>query len=215
MIYSIYVKVYVAYLIFQLWSHSHLYSDNHNEKSQRLSVPVLKKRSAPQARTDSTQDTPVMDSYNVNQSVDNLLPHSGLAPPRRPYSTSGASSSEQVLAVSNIKGPRPASIDPTIRLAHGMGGYNMTRNESTSSEHSSSVSTRIGNEEKYELPEAPEKDSSAHVTGICFQQGPPEPRVSWLLTILLLIIVTIVSTSLEPQYQRRSLIAATGFRLPL
>ncbi|KAF8349142.1 hypothetical protein F5887DRAFT_879050 [Amanita rubescens] len=151
--------IYIAYLLFQFWSHTHFYHDNHNKKSNRLSIrlPIetprmfrptnrsASPRPSNMEKSDSTESSPVSLSF-----------------PRPLYLSPQASMSDLTLAKS----------DPDF-------GVPLQRYDSIQSEFSS-VRNRASL--------ASEGDSNSPRTT---KSAKKEPRLSWQLTCILLIVVTI------------------------
>ncbi|RDB25596.1 Vacuolar calcium ion transporter [Hypsizygus marmoreus] len=172
--------LYVAYLVFQLWSHSHLYKDTHNK-------------------------TNLYRSSN-NQSVDDLSRPIPLSLPRRLYvsissSTSSSTSRFALARINAEKNAQGAATESTVRLVGNTGGYPMTRDGTGyTGSGSSNASTRIGegvtDSEKgfvdSQQPSPPVPDEEA--TSALADTAREGPRVSWFLTILLLIVVTIATS---------------------
>lgn len=160
------LAVYAAYLLFQLWSHSHLYSDTHNKKSKRHTVPFTPLRGKEKAR-----DFTLSHRAGFSNMSTDSFPLSNLSPPRQP---SPSPLSMSVTPLANI-GAEGSSDDLPAPYT---GGCLMSRETSNISGFSS-TSTRIGSEEGFV-----NEQETTTVT--------KEPRVSWFLTVLLLVLVTVV-----------------------
>ncbi|KIK10351.1 hypothetical protein K443DRAFT_147283 [Laccaria amethystina LaAM-08-1] len=157
--------IYACYLLFQLWSHTHLYNDEHNKKSSRLPVAETiskeraalirngKARIATFVKTDSMSDIRRMIRDDSTTS---------LTPPRRPYASPLSSPSEVTLA-------NPGSVS-------------MSRVNTVSSGASTESSTVFGDDEGGETPREQAVDS--------LLPKKKQPQLSWALTIILLLTVT-------------------------
>lgn len=175
--------VYFAYLLFQLWSHTHLYNDQHNKKSNRLSASLREKRTnrkskyedIPLSRTNSQPDFAKLDSY------------SPLAPPSRRFAYSLSNNSSDLTLTSRAESPSekgpyfPQTRVSTVHSAYEMGAVPMSR--STTLTESISSSARAGSPLSREEPHQYELDDRT----TAFEKV---PQLSWFLTIFLLIIVT-------------------------
>ncbi|KIM39809.1 hypothetical protein M413DRAFT_19589 [Hebeloma cylindrosporum] len=171
--------IYFAYLLFQLWSHTHLYNDQHNKKSSLLSAALREKRTnrrfkyedIPLTRTTSQPDFAKLDSS------------SHLAPPFRPFASSVSNTSSDVTLKNRAesfseKGPYFPRGAPTIHSAYEMGAIPMSRNTTlTDSISSSGPPLSRGETYQYALDDRTITSSKA-------------PQLSWFLTIFLLIVVT-------------------------
>lgn len=146
-------------MVFQLWSHSHLYGDHHNKKSKKHTGPFTTLRNKEKARPAHQTGGSNMSTYS--------FPLSNFSPVRQPTpSPLAMHPSEQNIA-------EGSTYDLTTLYT---GGCAMSR-EPSSLSGSSSTSTRIGSEDSFtEEVVTPKK----------------EPRVSWFLTILVLVLVTVV-----------------------
>ena len=167
--------VYAAYLLFQLWSHSHLYDDSHNKTSKKFSFRRL-----------HTSQTPPDNSIPSPLSAKNLAL---LSPPHKLYSqrvSTDASASQLTLTTLNGDNHSELNLDePTIRLVSGPGGRSV------------SVTTRVGSED------APTSDkveghcvmAAPDPQVVDVTEHPAAPRVSWVLAALVLVVVTVVCPS--------------------
>ena len=177
--------VYLAYMLFQLWSHTYLYNDKHNKKSNRLSTVLKEQRAIRKNCPYTGQRTPQCSSTEVNR-ISSESSSLSLDPPRRPFASSPLSSTSDVTLSSRSgssfeKEPYSPPGISTVRLvapAPDMGGVPMRRN-STVSTVSLACSSTI----------------SVDTTAVAIEEPPAppppkEPELSWFLTIFLLIVVT-------------------------
>lgn len=184
--------VYAAYLIFQLWSHSYLYDDRHNETSTKFRLRRF------ELSTDLPQSGRQHNTVYGYQdpSVDNL---SVLVPPRPFYSqpgASGASSSQLTLTTPTAENYSEIDLhEPTVKLVRAPGGYPMNRFESG---FTSTATTKVGNEH---ISNQEKNHSTSGQRGTKVMQElnafsaadiEPAPQVSWVLAVVLLVVVTIV-----------------------
>ncbi|KAF8905112.1 Sodium/calcium exchanger protein-domain-containing protein [Gymnopilus junonius] len=173
--------IYLAYMLFQLWSHTYLYNDQHNKKSNRLSTVLKEQR----AIRKNCPYTPHRSPQNSAVDLSRLSTESSsLDPPRRPFVSSPLSSSSDVTLSSRpgSTSEKDAYSSPgmtTVRLvAPEMGGVPMSRNSTASTVNSIACSSTVSVE--------------SSVASVEEQLPPPpkQPQLSWFLTILLLIVVT-------------------------
>ncbi|PPQ67527.1 hypothetical protein CVT25_006068 [Psilocybe cyanescens] len=169
--------IYLSYLLFQLWSHTYLYNDQHNRKSNRLSAVLRGKRTTRKSQYQLNLSQGSESHVDVYREANEAF---SLDPPRRPFATTPLSSSSEVTINDRFDSPseQSAYIPPrssTVRLANGAGGEPMSRNSSLSSSmlSTSSAAHSIGKE-------------TEHIVN----RSAKEPQMSWFLTIFLLIIVT-------------------------
>ncbi|KAH9481405.1 Vacuolar calcium ion transporter [Psilocybe cubensis] len=172
----------VLLFIFQLWSHTYLYNDQHNKKSNRLSAVLRGKRAARMTQYPPNLTQASESHIDVYKQANEAF---SLDPPRRPYASTPLSSSSDITMHErvDIHLDHVAHIPPknsTVRLVNGPEGVPMSRKTSYGS---SMRSTSSGTSPS--ILKEPEPESS--VTDIPPQK---EPQLSWFLTIFLLIIVT-------------------------
>ena len=176
--------VYGAYLLFQLWSHTHLYHDDHNnKKSSRLSVKL------PLEKPAIFRSTKQHPNRAVSPNTDKLTSSSESSPvnlsfPRRPYLQPLASASDLTLANTD---PDINTRLTSVRVG-GEYGVPLQRCESYYSEfrgstylHDRASPALAG--DKGSLSTAPRTKESTI----------KEPQLSWQLTCILLVVVTVVS----------------------
>lgn len=174
--------VYFAYLLFQLWSHTHFYNDQHNKKSSRLSATRKEKRTnrkfksedIPLSRTSSQPDFAKLDSS---------LP---LAPPGRPFAYSLSNTSSDVTLTSRVdssseRGPYFPRGTLANHSAYEIGGVPMSRTTTLAE----SISSRAGASFPLSREEPHQYELDDRTT--TFRK---EPQLSWFMTIFLLIVVT-------------------------
>lgn len=207
--------VYIGYLVFQLWSHTHLYNDEHNKKSNRHSSAFREKRTRkkqkhaaaayamPLKQTESLPDILhhryQRQPHSQPQTFDAALP---LSPPRKPFaaSTISSRSSHSEIALSSRAGSPPGmekapylsssslrsgSTSRVVSSELSMRGYPMVRDNNSSGFSSSSTVYNHEGEPTLMDVERPESDSPSADFG-----GKKEPQLSWFLTIFLLVVVT-------------------------
>lgn len=174
--------VYVAYLTFQLWSHSHLYEDSAagihsrgcskkpNAKGKEVASPVLQPGALPTVGQDPFEP-----------------------PPRRSQSPSSfprpLSSAPDL---SNIDSLRDVSPQNTVRLVHPIprrgtsSGVPMLRTETAASDRSDVTLT--GGEEPDHTNTLGQEGASEATE----EKEVYEPRFSWFLTVLILAVVSVL-----------------------
>ena len=210
------LPVYIAYLLFQLWSHSHLYDDQYDKKSSRLSSVIKEKnasrreRRISMARTESMQSdtTKAADerpkerpiSFERTESQPDFVKMvndpSMLYPPRRPYlnPSSFSSSSELTLPIpspidtSTEKGVYFQTRPPTLRLASGSSVPMLRDSSNCYSGYINADSTANF------IPDERLDERSPTVVDFPMNPIKKQPQLSWTLTVLLLVLVTAVST---------------------
>ncbi|TFK40399.1 Sodium/calcium exchanger protein-domain-containing protein [Crucibulum laeve] len=181
--------IYIAYLIFQLWSHPHLYNDHHNKKSSRLSVKVPQDPSA--ILRNGKQR--IQSIYSGVQSSVTKLPTanssvSSFAPPRPIYAspiTYSASSSEITLS-GTLGDYSKEPFSPGSSTIQLLDRSNRESRQPTFSAYSNS-STMIDPQSSDGIPLlGKSKDTSEDIP-----HPAKEPQLSWTLTVFLLISVTV------------------------
>ena len=183
--------VYACYLLFQLWSHTHLYNDEHNKKSSRLPVAetISKERAAfirnGKARIATFVKTDSMSDFKRTIRDDSTT---SLTPPRRPYASPLSSPSEATLANPGESVYFSAE-GPTVRLLclpndPRSRSVPMSRENTVGSGASTESSTVCGDDEGGETPGEQAVDS--------LLPKKKQPQLSWALTIILLLTVTAV-----------------------
>ncbi|KAF9524823.1 Sodium/calcium exchanger protein-domain-containing protein [Crepidotus variabilis] len=170
------ILIYVAYLIFQLWSHSHLYNDRYNKKSNRLSSIMLKEK---QIRKNSkSQNVNYLSSLELNRSTS----ADSLIPPQPPYLSSQTSSSSEITLTNCSESMEQLQFPngSTVRLVQvdGAGPW-----KSSNLSHSDSGFTNNPGSAAFQTPQEESTPEDAI-------PQPRPPKMSWFLTILLLISVT-------------------------
>lgn len=210
------LPVYIAYLLFQLWSHSHFYDDQYDKKSSRLSSVMKEKhanrkeRRISMARTESIQsdfsklpDERLKDRTTSLERIEsqpdftmmvNAPSTSTLYPPRRPFVNPSPLSSSSELTLS-IPSPTDTIVDKgvyfqtrpvTLRLASGTSVPMVRDSSKRYSGYSSAESTL-----NFGPDERPDPERSPTVAEYPNRK---EPQLSWTLTVLLLVLVTAVSS---------------------
>ncbi|KAF8199545.1 Sodium/calcium exchanger protein-domain-containing protein [Pholiota molesta] len=176
--------IYLAYLLFQLWSHTYLYNDEYNQKSNKHSATMRHQRGP--HRKASHQAIPV--KRTLSQADISLEEIPILSSRRRPSTTSLSTTSDQTMY---NKSERPFEKEirrpPSISMIHlgCEGGYPMSRGSSLNSSGFSSDGIAFAPcdlevEQKCSVPldsPTPEIPKKA-------------PQLSWFLTLFLLIVVT-------------------------
>ncbi|KAK2460332.1 hypothetical protein APHAL10511_007721 [Amanita phalloides] len=178
--------IYAAYLLFQLWSHTHLYHDNHNKTSNRLSVKMpLEKTGIFRAmklpissRSDRTEEVAL--SSNMEKNVSNESSPVNLTFPRRLYLSPQASTSEVTLTDRNSDlNARLTS----VRLV-GERGAPVQRCDTYNELRATSPYPR----DRVSLAMEEDVGSSRTATP---RSTVKEPQLSWPLTCILLVLVTV------------------------
>ncbi|KDR76277.1 hypothetical protein GALMADRAFT_139997 [Galerina marginata CBS 339.88] len=176
--------IYVAYLLFQLWSHTYLYNDQHDKKSNKLSTVIKEKRAHRKLHDHGNHMKRHESRAEAETIVHEPLP---LDPPRRPFVSSPLSSSSSITLTSRSETPseKAAYFPPgasTVRLDHEMGGVPMSRYSAHSSNTVFSSSTSA-EQIRTQSNDAMFKEAS-------LSAEKKKPQMSWFLTIFLLIVVT-------------------------
>ncbi|CAA7266985.1 unnamed protein product [Cyclocybe aegerita] len=167
--------IYLAYLLFQLWSHTYLYKDQHNKKSHRLSAIIKEKRIRRKAKNRAIPLTQTGGKVTADHAGhDNHV----LDPPNPPYILPPLSSTSTATLGSE---PSSDKLDfpsgpSTVRLVSD-GGVPMNR-ESTFSSTSTSIPFGL---------HGTDAESTRHDVVV---NAKKEPKMSWFLTLTLLILVT-------------------------
>lgn len=176
-------SVYLAYLLFQLWSHTYLYNDEHNKKSSRLSAAMRRK---PVLRTTNYNQDTMPLKYNFNQSDISLDEFPKTIPPRRPYRVSPLSSSLSDTGITN-EASRSIMEEPRFPLGTSK-RYPMSRESSFNSSGFSSESSGFPFHDYDTL-----RNESSLADRPSHEIPKKAPQMSWFLTLLLLVLVTGVS----------------------
>lgn len=187
---SVLRPVYLAYLLFQLWSHTYLYNDEHDKKSNRLSAAIRDKRfhttrhhqDIPLQRTVSQSEISFQEGPIANDSL------------RRPYKISPLSSSVTNATPTAQSGreiaeePRYPPDTSTDHLTFDLGGYPMSRESSFNTSGFSGTTCSNSSYTSHDV-------KASRVEAVTPVEPGPEilkqaPKMSWFLTLFLLIIVT-------------------------
>jgi Ca2+:H+ antiporter len=214
--FSLKFTVYVGYLVFQLWSHTHLYNDQHNKKSNRLSATFREKRTRrKQKHTAAALGMPLMQTESLPDLLHHRHQHHGqsqsldalpLNPPRRPFAAStisSRSSHSDITLSSRTESVTPSRMEKAPYLNFSS---NRLRSGSTSRMVSSELSmggypmtrdnnssglssnSTVYNHEGEPTLMAVEMDESDLPSANFGSKK--EPQLSWFLTIFLLVVVT-------------------------
>ncbi|KAG6908691.1 hypothetical protein DXG01_003705 [Tephrocybe rancida] len=199
--------IYAAYLVFQLWSHTHLYSDARNGKS--LLHTFSSRGSKPSQTSQDSHPEPTQKpvneegeiyvsrplSENDSRSYDDLLrypssnPRSGFQSISRLSLTPAGSANSSQAALVALNG------EPTVKLVPQPGGYPMSRVSSARSGYStSSASTMIYTGSQDSGNDKVEDSNVDPGQGDETGAVPRKPRVGLLLAILVLVVVTVVAS---------------------
>jgi Ca2+:H+ antiporter len=167
---------YVAYLVFQLFSHTHLYHDRHDRQAVRFSLKAREK-TLTSFSSETHQRIPSSDSMTLRDGR-----RDDMTPPREPFVLSRRFSTTSAVA------SRRTSISSRPHDAPDSRHFNSNISESyhTAFEAPSDTTLRAN--------EGQERRNDIQDTGTATTK---EPRLSWFLTIFLLVAVTGVSLSSE------------------
>ncbi|TFK20284.1 hypothetical protein FA15DRAFT_759474 [Coprinopsis marcescibilis] len=196
--------IYGSYLAFQFWSHSHLYNDNHNKKSERLpatqnisaekAAAYLSAKSRSTFRKHGHPKVRSASSSSISPSVASLPPLRPRAPgslrapsplvPHRSFSTSSL--------VDTVLYAHPQG-QSTVRLVENDYPFNGMARQTTTDSTITAVSTpsidTVDNSrvDSYflSLPEEGKQVPMERTVTI------KEPQLSWFMTSTLLLIVTV------------------------
>lgn len=160
--------IYAAYLVFQLWSHPHLYHDNHNKKSNPLSVKLPMHLETRIAKRQEQRQKDALNRMNGEKATCDESPPFNLSFPQRPYISPQALASDVTLSNPD---PDFNAWNPTVRLV-GEGG-NATR-----------ARARVHSTVESEPGSRSATPATAPATVI------KQPQLSWQLTLILLVVVT-------------------------
>ncbi|KAF8233185.1 hypothetical protein L208DRAFT_1396085 [Tricholoma matsutake] len=151
---------YVAYLIFQLFSHTHLYNDRHNKQSVRFSLKPLDKASFSAESHRRNFSTSSSDTIPLGSRINDQF----ISPSMTSRESSHGISTEPAVA------SHSEDSYPRLRTA----ASNATLVDNFSVSYHTALEDHINNASDRELKEAGEK----------------QPRISLFLTVLLLVVVT-------------------------
>ncbi|KAF9565267.1 hypothetical protein CPC08DRAFT_720617 [Agrocybe pediades] len=179
------LSIYFAYLLFQLWSHTHLYNDQHNKKSNRLSAVFREKRANHKQRHRShTIYTASGSTSQLDEIQLSTLDFKTLDPHRRAFVNSPLSSSSDLKLSGLSEGPSekgpyfPRGSSP-IRSRQDFGGVPMSRESTYSGSDASFTGSNMFSQDAGDQPTQPADTKPTK-----------QPQMSWFLTIFLLIVVT-------------------------
>jgi Ca2+:H+ antiporter len=189
-------------MAFQLWSHSHLYSDRHNKKSARLPATqnITTEKAAAflnksrtnfrnytklQEATSSSFQSPTINSYPPPRSGGS----SGTRPmygQQRSFSTTSMDDTGSRMAFGRptlrlVDQPNEQSTDSTLPLS--MPGTPTTLVSASAS--GETLAELYESLPSYQQPEGTARDEMV--------KPPKQPKLSWFLTVFLLLTVTMVS----------------------
>ncbi|KAI6042503.1 hypothetical protein EDC04DRAFT_959647 [Pisolithus marmoratus] len=209
------MTIYLAYLVFQCWSHTHLYEDV-KQQSDRLPVKVsIGSRILPRSWRSNTGNMPPAGTSctgsDVRSSMLTSTPSSRKGAVREfsHHNSPFHSTSETTLTNSPIHKPgnitsMPTNLNPTIRLVPESlrdGDYNRSDPKvglTTTVPRlklPGNTSAIIDDTRQYSSPEpisaAETPPSSGFSPSAISAKSSMEPRLSWTMTILLLILITI------------------------
>ncbi|KAH0585191.1 hypothetical protein H2248_008443 [Termitomyces sp. 'cryptogamus'] len=202
--------VYGGYLVFQLWSHSYLYSDIHNRQSPAFAVRESKSARSSQdlpmesrQRDKDTDDFSSDSSFGDNShSADGPLSHSVRYPvyssPSNSQSRHPLVSQFTILSPESASSSRMALVghygESTVKLVPPAGGYPMARMSFGRSTSSASTMVYTGSQDGSEKIESPADTSQEGEGGDHAPNMPHEPRIGILLVVLVLVIVTVATS---------------------
>lgn len=201
--------IYVAYLVFQFWSHTHLYEDV-KQQSNRLPVKVsIGSRILPRSWSSNTSKM-LPAGTGCAGSSDRSMTSSRKVAVRESlrwdphFNSSEATLTNNPIHKSGDITSVPANLRPTICLVPkslGDGGYSRpdpaigsttTVPRSESSSNSSTIindTPRCASPEPMRTEETPPSDGAG--PSVIPAKSSEEPRLSWAMTLLLLTLVTV------------------------
>ncbi|KAI6107960.1 hypothetical protein F5141DRAFT_1215719 [Pisolithus sp. B1] len=162
--------IYVAYLVFQFWSHTHLYEDV-KQKSNRLPVKL--------SYWLSYSSTVMELEYHDRSSLTSFRKDPLL------YSTSEATLTNSPVHKPGDTTSVPANLNHGIRLVPKSFGSKSSGNSSTIINNT----RRCTSPEPMSTEEIPRSDDAG--PSVTSAKSFKEPRLSWAMTILLLTLVTV------------------------
>jgi Ca2+:H+ antiporter len=171
---------YVAYLVFQLFSHTHLYHDRHDRQAVRFSLKAREKTLTPFS-SETHQRIPSGDSITLDGRRSDNIESTTMIPPRAPFVLSRRFSTTSTVA------SRRSSVSSRPHDAHDPRRFNSNASDYPTTFETPSDATLRTNEGQ-------EIRNDNQDVGM---ETTKEPRLSWFLTIFLLTAVTGVSSSPE------------------
>ncbi|KAI6125085.1 hypothetical protein EDD16DRAFT_1474674 [Pisolithus croceorrhizus] len=199
---ALFFSVYVAYLVFQFWSHTHLYEDV-KQKSNRLPVKVsIGSRILPRSRSSNTSKV-LSAGAGFTRNSDRSS-WTSFRKDSHFYSTSEATLANSPVHKPGYTTSVPVNLNPTIRsVPKSFGGSDYNRPDlevgstpivprSKSSGNSSTITNdtrRCISPEPMSTEEIPRSDDAG--PSVTSAKSFKEPRLSWAMTILLLTLVTV------------------------
>ncbi|KAF4614154.1 hypothetical protein D9613_007795 [Agrocybe pediades] len=178
-------KKNILHMSHGLWSHTHLYNDQHNKKSNRLSAVFREKRANHKQRHRShTIYTASGSTSQLDEIQLSTLDFKTLDPHRRAFVNSPLSSSSDLKLSGLSEGPSekgpyfPRGSSP-IRSRQDFGGVPMSRESTYSGSDASFTGSNMFSQDAGDRPTQPADTEPTK-----------QPQMSWFLTIFLLIVVT-------------------------
>lgn len=187
--------IYSAYLVFQLWSHKHLYHDRHNKKSQPLPVQVRVgvPKSARIFKHAGKRIATSFSTLDVSRPASRTDPKPGIPLEQRSY----ASPSDSQLTL-NVCPGNPKDIDmndypgsSTLRFVTPPKGVPLTHEDTLMSNQSSETIIPDAAKSYEDLrPESYVQVDERDLTPTRTQEK--GPQLSWTITLTTMVIVAIV-----------------------
>ncbi|KAG6842341.1 hypothetical protein C0991_010631 [Blastosporella zonata] len=185
------LSIYAAYLVFQLWSHSYLYSDVQNGQSLSFSARDLKALHDGIPPRDQEIEEYVTSPTSADRDFDDLIAH---PVKHRVYMANSSQTHPSQLSLApaeSANSSRVALVEPKGRLGPQTGGYPMTRVSSARSGYST------GSGDTIVYRGSQDSNGKAFDTGQgngATKDMPHEPRVGFVLVVLVLAVVTITAS---------------------
>ena len=216
------ISVYVAYLVFQFWSHTYLYGDELNKRSAKLSTVIREKRQRHRERVCTSLHSASFHNHNApTQLAPSLGPELSssasatmLIPPRRPFVASESSlslpNSDETSAVqrTDICSSRSTGMEKSPSLSPGILHLNPQSTvrivphgpvpggipmAHAMTRESTMDSGITYTEDMMFCSSCERQEPSQEIIVVPTQHSPKEPQLSWFVTILTMILVTGVS----------------------
>ncbi|KII89981.1 hypothetical protein PLICRDRAFT_40167 [Plicaturopsis crispa FD-325 SS-3] len=185
--------IYVAYLVFQLWSHAHLYQER-TEGSKRhspavkIKLPVDTRLKRKPSRTKDTGQNNQSEKWTGSSGSGANTPSPIKTPPPTlsQYMDSPWASSSQI----TLTGMPAPNVNPTVRIVHGGADSGDVSRASSPVESLKAVPLQDVAVEKPR--EEPQKMDDLQAFKAIQESEHKEPELSWTMTVLLITSITVL-----------------------
>ncbi|TFY83290.1 hypothetical protein EWM64_g720 [Hericium alpestre] len=208
------LSIHVAYLLFQFWSHTHLFKDN-SKSSQPHDLHLMRFNSrATLVNTKSVEKAKVSPTYDLSRQPSSSSLSSIPYEANRPYNTvSPYSSSDVSLPMSNSSNSNPGSSSSTLGFVyskatpapalgstvkivhdgrHGHAGPATQLPTNTGPGYYPGRNVQFDEETIVDIPLGNERNEEPKEEPVQPQPKMKEPKLSWPMTTALLVVVAVL-----------------------